>query len=321
MSKVINEQQLYEEIQGKLIEMGLISRKDNISIKKIYRPIQNGETICHYLVIVHSKKKKLLIRTLKEKDYSYTVMNYLIRLNKKYSDIQFPTALAKPFVIEQNSYIVTSYLEGKDLNVLLPKISNDDLIQVSDKLNYILKCIHTVTDDKYSDGNQFSNYSYAEIMFNKIYSQLHNESCVRDLTSNIDVNKLLSTSTNILSNATFSQPTLIHMDIKPANIILSPCNDVHLIDFELCRFADLDYEWTNILIKTLIAYDTRFKQYVLLPILEKNFMPLKQALEIDKYRIYMLYLSINLYIYYNKCSRTCPTDILKLINMLINQLN
>ena len=76
-------------------------------------------------------------------------------------------------------------------------------------------------------------------MFNKLYIQFHNEKCINHFMKNRDINKLLIIAKNILSNSTFSKPILIHMDIKPKNIIISPQGQVHLIDFELSRFGDL----------------------------------------------------------------------------------
>jgi len=321
MNSVIEENEFYIKMRDKLIEENLISISDNISFKKIYSSKQRDMNIYHYLVTIEHKQQKLFIRTIKEKDYSYAVMSYLIKLNNSCDNIQFPTAIVKPFTIDQHTYIVTSYLDGEDLDTLMPTMSNEKLLQISDLLNNNLKLIHSINNSKYSDKNQFSSALYDEIMFNKLYIQFHNEMCINHFMKNRDINKLLIIAKNILSDSTFSKPTLIHMDIKPKNIIISPQGQVHLIDFELSRFGDLDYEWTNLLVKTFHSYEKRFKQYILQPIIEKNFLPLEKAMEIDKYKIYILYLSINIYIYYLKCDRRCPLEIVKLINTLLKQLS
>lgn len=66
--------------------------------------------------------------------------------------------------------------------------------------------------------------------------------------------------------------------------------------------------------------DVRFKKYVLLPIIEKNFIYMEIALENNKYKIYLLYLSLNAYIYYSKSGRLCTLEVVNLIKMILNQL-
>lgn len=55
----------------------------------------------------------------------------------------------------------------------------------------------------------------------------------------------------ILDTSRFSKPTLLHMDIKPANIIY---NDRTGTVFEFARFRDIDYGWTQILWKRLFLF-------------------------------------------------------------------
>ena len=320
MTNSNNQNEFYQKLLKKMIEENFISTSDDIQIEIIYTTKQKDEFIHHYLVTDRSKTQKILIKTLKEKDYSYTVMNYLMDINKNCKDVEFPSVLGKPFVIDQRTYIPTSFLDGMDLNKAISTKSKNELLFISSELDRKLKLLHKVTNNFYSEGYQIRGLSYADIMFNKLYNQFCIEKYTSYFTKNRDIKKLLLVAKNILSNAAYSKPTLIHLDIKPHNIIISSNEKVYLVDFELARFGDIDYEWANLLIKTLHAYDKRFKKYVLQPIIENNFLPLEQAIKNDKYKIYMLYLSMNIYIYYLKCGKWCPLDIIKLINMLLDEL-
>lgn len=309
---------LYSNFLGKLIDEKLMCNDDNISIKEIHPIIQDGQIMHHHIVTVERTNKKYLIRTIKEKDYSCSVMNYLVSLNNMSNRVIFPHALTSPFVIGDHTYIVTSYIEGENLESQIKTLSNEELVDLSYKIEENLKLIHSVTNDKYSDGIHPVNVSFGEIMYDKIFKQFHDKHNI--FAKEIDVNKLLDTVNSILSQSSFSKPTLVHMDLKPANIIISSQKEVHLIDFELSRFADLDYEWTNLLIKLVHAYDDKFKQYILNPIIEKNFLSLDKAILIDKYKVYLLYLSINKFIYCFKHVTPCPKTIIDLANYLIKQL-
>lgn len=280
--------------------------------------MQDDQIMHHHIVTVERTNKKYLIRTIKEKDYSSSIMNYLVSLNNLSSHAVFLHALTSPFVIGNHSYIVTTYLEGENLESQIETLSNEEPVDLSYEIEENLKLIHSVTNDKYSDGIRPVNASFGKIMYDKIFKQFHDECNI--FAKGIDINKLLDTANSILSQSSFSKPTLVHMDLKPANIIISPQKEVHLIDFELSRFADLDYEWTNLLIKIAYAYDEKFKQYVLTPIIEKNFLSLDKAVLIDKYKVYLLYLSINKYIYCFKHAIPYPKTIIDLADYLIKQL-
>lgn len=314
----IDKNQLYEVFRRKLIDEKLILCNDTINVREIHPFKYNGDIICHHIITVEQNQKKYFVRTIKEKDYSCLVASYLNSLNDISKRILFPCAITSPFTICNQSYVFTTYLEGEDLESQNEKLSSKELLEISNRIDNNLNIVHSVSSEKYSNGKQFVDNAFSEIMFYNIYMQFYNQYNI--FAKNVDVDKLLVTVNSILTQSHFSKPTLVHMDIKPANIILSPQKDVYLIDFELSRFADLDYEWTNLLIKMLHSYDERFKRYVLTPIIEKNFMPLEKAILVDKYKVYLLYLAINKYLYCLKNGILCPRAIIDFSYQIINQL-
>lgn len=310
-----------EKIHRKLVCENIISATDTIKIKKIHKRYESSGIIYHYILSIKGLKNKYFLRTVKEKDYSFMVVDHLNELNKKYSHLNFPSALIPPFKINNHMYILTSYINGISLDMKMAVMTNKQLLSLSGVLNEKINCLHTVTSTKYSQGYNASNLQFADIMYNKIVTKLQSEECLQQFLYNLEVDSIKEKIWNILKNSKYSIPTLIHLDIKPANIIVSEQNEVYLIDFELARFSDIDYEWTNLLIKTILHYSKRFKKYVLLPIIEKNFVSFEEALHYDKYKIYMLYHSINNFIYYIKHKRHCPKEVKKLIVKILKELN
>lgn len=310
--------ELYQSFRSKLIDEKLISSTDNICVTKIHPLIQNGELIHHHVITVSGTNTKYLIRTIKNKDYSNLALNSLISLNSTSNCALFPRALTQPFTIGNHLYIITSYLEGNTLESQIATLTNNELIDLSYEIEDILSIIHSQTNEEYTNPGNIHYNSFDEIMYDNICRQLNDPNNI--FSKNINIDKFLNLVLSILSKASYSIPTLIHMDLKPANIIISSNGHARLIDFELTRFADLDYEWTNILIKIEHAYDERFKQNILMPIIKRNFMVLKEALLIDKYKVYLLYLAINKYLYCFYHSRKCPKAIIDLSVYLLDML-
>ena len=308
----------FESIYKVLVNNNLISKDENIKIEKTHPIKLNCNTFYHYIITPEKEKRKYLVRTTKEKDYSYSIRDYLVNLNTALGYNHFSNALLPPFKIAGETYIITSFIEGSDLESQIPRLDDIELHEISIKLHNILNELHSVTSDRYSSFDYSECKSFAEIMFNKIKKQCNNTHNV--FIKNVSISKLLDSVYKILSNSSFTDPTLLHMDITPRNIIYTQDKKICLIDFELSRFGDIDYEWTNMLIKVLHTRNERFKQNVLVPIINNNFMPLEKALYFNKYKVYLLYLSINKYIYNVNCELASPLQLTELIDYLIYQL-
>ncbi len=311
----LEKSQLFSEIQKILIREQLVSSDDVIEFQSICTKQQRGMDIQHYIISVSNRK--FFIRMTKENDNSFHVMPFLKKLDENFKNT-VPIALTKPFTIAENTFIITSYIEGVTLEHELSNLTNSQLKNVSYKIDEKLQRMHDIKHSYYSLGNTFCDQPFNKIMYEKMKKQLYENQSIY-LGFKIEPQKLLCRAKSILNKSFFSEPTLVHMDIKPGNIILSS-KDLVLIDYELSRFADIDYEWSNLLIKTLLDYDKRFIQYVLKPIIENNFMSLERAITNEKICVYLLYLSLNMYIYYFKSNRSCPEEITYIVNTLLKQL-
>ena len=125
----------------------------------------------------------------------------------------------------------------------------------------------------------------------------------------------------ILDESHFTKPTLLHMDVKPANIIYnSKTGFVTLIDFEFARFGDADYGWTQVLLSGINAFCDEYKQQVV-SYMTKGRLTLNEALTIPKFQCYIFYQTACNLIYYYDRDMKCPEDMKDLFEELLKQLS
>lgn len=313
MDNATNYKTFSNSLRDKLISENIISLADIVDIKV------SDINPYHYIINVKNKNQKFIVKKIKDKEYSYFITEYLQKINQDIGTMKFPLTLIPPFSIAEHTYVICTYLEGKALTTLIPTLSNNDLQQIALKLEENLKYIHSITSNSYCEGESFKSKSFSEILIRKINHQLRDK-LVQNYLKDKNIDKLFAWVSGTLSRESYSKPVLLHMDINPGNIILSPSGDVHIIDFELARFGEVEYEWVNLLSKTLHYYDMRYKQCILYPLLEKKFMLLDEALKKDKYKIYLLYHFLNMYIYCSKYGKKCPKEILELVDLILKEL-
>lgn len=135
------------------------------------------------------------------------------------------------------------------------------------------------------------------------------------------IDAALTTCYDILEKCSYSPPTLLHMDVKPANIIYSPVTkDVTLIDFEFARFGDVDYGWTQIILSGINAFSRRYTDTIV-PQLTSGRLSLEDALLLPKFRCYIFYQTACNLIYYYDRKMNCPKSLEFLFNKLLNELS
>jgi len=171
----------------------------------------------------------------------------------------------------------------------------------------------------YSENNEFLNFGCAEILKEKLAKRLEHPAF--QTISSQQLRRAYNRCCEILDDSSFSIPTLIHMDIKPANIIYNPkTENLTLIDFEHARFGDIDFGWTQILLTGINKFSDEYKKFVL-PHIIKNRLTLDEALQIPKYRTYIFYQTACNIIYYYDRSIECPKDMVNYFNNLLEHLS
>lgn len=195
----------------------------------------------------------------------------------------------------------------------------DEWKLVSQKLVLCLDELSTIHAPFYSEHNKFTTDDCAIILKAKFYKRF-NHPFFKKYPS-IKLIKALNRCFQILDNSYFTPPTLLHMDIKPANIIYNiKTGFVTLIDFELARFGDIDYGWTQVLLSGINNFGKEYRNQVI-PFITQGRLTLQDALKIPKYQCYIFYqLACNLIYYYDR-SMNCPEKMTQLFEILITKLS
>ena len=128
-------------------------------------------------------------------------------------------------------------------------------------------------------------------------------------------------SLRILNNSTFSEPSLIHMDVKPANIIFDPKTEkAVLIDFEFARFGDLDYGIVQVLLTQFNSFSDNYKKKMF-PVLTDGLITFSQACKTPKLQVYLWYQTMCNIIYYYNHNTQCPDEMKNIYENMLSLLS
>ena len=215
-------------------------------------------------------------------------------------------------------YYINSFVNGESINnIHFPLISELYKKIAYDVYNiwFELTKIKTL---KYSEKGKFFIEDAATIFKKKLEDRLRHP--VFNKISKIELEKTYSKCCDIIVNCDFSKPSLIHMDIKPANIVYdSESKLVTLIDFEHARFGDIDFGWTQILLSGINSFGKVYEELIYPHIIE-NGISLPEALKIPKFKCYIFYQTACNLIYYYENNAPCPINMEKCFYYLLDEL-
>lgn len=310
---------LIELVKNKLKEYGLLRINDQIKLIPWHFIEVDGFKKNHYIIECSNTGKKYFLKLYKENDSLFHCNKYLEKSAFNNDTFYFPIILVPPFKFLDDRFYITAFIEGEDLDALNEKLSVREWKQVATgvkKRISELASIHTVN---YSEKNNFTTDNYASIIASKIKQRIRHP-----VLTNYSENKIKIACQHcfeILNTADFSEPTLIHMDIKPANIVYNTANGtVSLIDFEFARFGDLDYGMVQIMLTKYNSFSDNYKEYIY-PELIKDYMPFKNAVELPKLQTYIFYQTICNLIYYDDRNIKCPLGLSDIFENMLELLS
>lgn len=305
--------------QQKLIQYDLIPSHSNITLTPNYPIILNGKEYSHYIVTCSNFNEKFFLKVSKEDDKTLHCNKYLRNFINTSGEFIFPIILIPPFEVNNIKYFVTTFTEGEDLNALSKILSKREWDIASDILLEQLNLLSNIHENLYSENNKFLKIGCAEILKEKFVKRFQHS--VFQNFSQQKLDRAYSRCCEILDNSSFSEPTLIHMDIKPANIIYNQqTKSLNLIDFEHARFGDADFGWTQILLTKCNAFIDEYKNFMW-PNLIKGRTTLDEALSIPKFRTYIFYQTACNLIYYHDRKIECPKNMANIFTDLLEQLS
>lgn len=303
----------------KLIQHELLPSNADISLMPNYPIVLHGKTYSHYIITCSNYNKKFFLKVCKDGDKTSHCNKYLRRFLDSNGEFVFPIILIPPFEFNDIQYFITTFREGENLDTLSKTLTKSEWSLVSNKLCGQLELLSSIQENLYSENNEFLKIGCSEILKEKFKKRFQH--IVFQSIPSQKLERAYNYCCEILDNSSFSKPTLIHMDIKPANIIYNPqTQTLNLIDFEHARFGDIDFGWTQILLTKCNAFNSEYKNF-LWPNLIKGHTTLNEALSIPKYRTYILYQTACNLIYYRDRKTDCPQDMRNLFFALLDQLS
>lgn len=213
-------------------------------------------------------------------------------------------------------YYITTYIEGLSLDSFPDTLPQNTWSNIADNLLFLIDRLTSIKAHQYSEHGVFVKGDYADIFKRKLATRLKHPLIANYLHKKFE--QVLNWFYEIIDNSHFSQPTLIHMDVKPANIIYNADTGVvSLIDFEFARFGDIDYGWTQILLSGCNKFNNFYKEQII-PYMTNERLTLDDAFQIPKFQCYLFYQVMCNLIYYHDHHSSCPKEMEEIFNLFIN---
>lgn len=312
------EDMLISTVKEKLIEHKIVHSNENVYLVPHYRIVSRGKTAYHYIICCNYTNQKFFLKVSKEQDNAPHCNDYLKELVKLNTGTHYPVILIPEFFVGDTPYYITTYLEGYSLDKAPCCLFVENGKKISSLILKLLNELSAVHAPLYSESNTFTTSDCPTIFHEKIMQRMQHP--VFKHYSKSSLGKVIARCNNILSESSFSLPTLLHMDIKPANIVYSPQTDsISLIDFEHSRFGDIDYGWTQVLLSGINSFREEYRKYIIPNLTEQN-TSLFEAKKIPKYQCYLFYQTACNMIYYYDKNDNCPSEMLELFHEMLNTL-
>lgn len=315
-SKKYNDLELI--VEQKLHEYGLAPITSKVSLCPHHSVPINGKCFSHFIVTCTHSQQRFFLKILKENDNSLLCDRFLREMHIKEEELHYPQIVVPEFSFHGIQYYITTYIEGQSLDTFPDMLPHNMWNNVANKLLLLIDQLASIKASQYSEHGVFVPDDCASILKKKLEIRFRHP-----LIAGYPHEKLEKTynwSCDILDYSRFSQPTLIHMDIKPANIIYNEkTGSVSLIDFEFARFGDVDYGWTQILMSGCNQFNQFYKEQ-LVPRLTRDRLTWDKALNTPKFQFYLFYQAMCNLIYYHDRHLTCPEEFKELFNLFFNRV-
>ena len=316
ISKDYNDLELV--VERKLYEHGLVPINDKVSLYPHHSVIVDGKCLSHFIVTSTRSQQRFYLKILKDNDNSLLCDYFLSKIHIEEAELPYPKIVVPKFTFQGRQYYITKYIEGQPLDIFTDTLPQSTLDNIADKLLILINQLTSIKAPLYSERGNFIQDDCASILKKKFAARLKHP-----LISSYSLTRLelaFNWFCNILNQSQFSQPTLIHMDVKPANIIYNEktCS-VSLIDFEFARFGDVDYGWIQILMSGCNQFNQFYKKQIV-PRLTKKYLTWKKALTTPKFQCYLFYQAMCNLIYYYDHHLPCPKDFQELFDFFINKV-
>lgn len=319
MDRIIQEtEELMPIVRDKLKQKGLINSNETIRLIACHDIVLDNASRNHYVIQCSETESRFFLKLQKKEDNIIHCDKYILAISQN-EDYELPHVLVSPFPFHNDMFFITNYVEGDDLEALDTKLSNMQWKKAADDIRKQLMLLADIHTPCYSEHNKFFTDGYPEMFRDKLQTRMKHISL-----TGYDRSKMQSAYNNslrILNNSSFSEPSLIHMDVKPANIVFDPKTEkAVLIDFEFARFGDIDYGIVQVLLTQFNSFSDNYKKKMF-PVLTDGLISFSQACETPKFQVYLWYQSMCNIIYYYNHKTQCPDEMKNIFENMLTLLS
>lgn len=179
--------------------------------------------------IMTTTGRDLLLRISDIKQYEAKKKEY--EIIKKYAELGFPMSEPIDFGVcnnGKNTYMLLTWVEGKDLEDVLARLSELEQYQLGRKAGTILKKIHSVEIDS---NDQPAGTKKAKKL---LQLQRYEESKVRIADDDFAIQYVK----DHIDQIWYEKPVYMHGDFHPGNLIYTADGDIGVIDFNRWEVGD-----------------------------------------------------------------------------------
>lgn len=242
-----------------MLENNLISCEDEICLTPHHRFNISEMVYSHYIISCKDSNQFYFLKMLKPGDNALFCLPYLKGFCKESGSNLYPQIVALLFEFKNSQYYITTFLTGQTLDDVADNLTTQEWEYVSKELLNRITELADVHSFYYSYKGHFIYDNYPYHLIQKIKVRLYHP-----VFSGYSKEKIVAACSrcgHILNRCQFSIPVMIHMDIKPANIIYNPNHaGITLIDFEFAQFGDYDYGWTQLLLSGINLFHAEYKK-------------------------------------------------------------
>lgn len=305
-------------VKRELHKYNLVPNTSKVSLCPHHSVLIKDEWFSHFIVTCSHSRQRFFLKILKENDNSLLCDRFLRKININEDELLYPQIVVPPFVFRGVQYYMTTYIEGQPLDTFPNMLPQSTWNNVADKLLILINQLSSLKASQYSEHGVFVSNDCISILKKKLETRLKHPLIASYPHEKLE--RAFNWSCDVLDHSRFSQPTLIHMDVKPANIIYNEqTGGVSLIDFEFARFGDVDYGWTQILMSGRNRFNQFYREQIV-PRLTKEQLTWDDALNTPKFQCYLFYQTMCNLIYYYEHHSPCPEEFTELFNLLINRV-
>lgn len=317
MCKAVGKYALEALAREKLLVHGAISGAQLVTLQPCHSFSLRGERRSHFVIQCSPSGQRFFLKTVKDADGALICDEFLRKTYDGERECPYPLILVPKFEMQGVEYYITTFLAGSDLDHLPEGMTAQDWEKIADKLLLRLHELADIHAPRYSERDGFLCENCGTALARKLRERARHPLLSRFPREWVEA--AVEGYTAVLAHGDYSSPTLLHMDIKPANIIYNPqTKSASVIDFEFARFGDLDYGWVQILLSGINSFSSAYQRFFV-PRLTRNYMSLADAAEIPKLRCYLFYQCLCNLIYYHDRHLPCPGKMSTLFERLLKR--